>query len=176
MNQKFVKEIISWVLVFVCAIALATFIDKVIILKVEVPTGSMEKTIMTGDRIFASRLSYLISDPKRGDIIVFPFPDDEKVDYIKRIIGLPGETIEGKNGYVYINGKKLEEKYVESTLDADFGPYVIPKNSYFMMGDNRDISEDARYWKNKFVKRSKIIGKAIFKYPDFAWLNKNVYK
>lgn len=176
MNQKFVKEIISWVLVFVCAIALATFIDKVIILKVEVPTGSMEKTIMTGDRIFASRLSYLLSDPKRGDIIVFPFPDDEKVDYIKRIIGLPGETIEGKNGYVYIDGKKLEEKYVESTLDEDFGPYVIPKNSYFMMGDNRDISEDSRYWNDKFVKRGKIIGKAIFKYPNFAWLNKKVYK
>ncbi len=175
MKNKIVKEIISWILVFVCAIALATFINKVIILKVEVPTGSMEKTIMTGDRVITSRLSYLFSDPKRGDIIVFPFPDNEKVDYIKRIIGLPGETIEGKDGYVYIDGKKLEEKYVTSTLDEDFGPYVIPKDSYFMMGDHREISEDARYWKNKFVKRNKIIGKAILKYPHIKWLNHNVY-
>ena len=121
------------------------------------------------------RQAYLFSDPKRGDIIVFPFPDDEKVDFIKRIIGLPGETIEGKNGYVYINGKKLVEKYVTSLLDEDFGPYTVPKDSYFMMGDNRSISDDARYWDNKFVKRSKIMGKALFKYPDLTWFKKISY-
>lgn len=175
MKNKIVKEIISWILVFVCAIALATFINKVIILKVEVPTGSMEKTIMTRDRVITSRLSYVFSDPKRGDIIVFPFPDDEKVDYIKRIIGLPGETIEGKDGYVYIDGKKLVEKYVTTTLEEDFGPYVVPKASYFMMGDHREVSEDSRYWDDKFVKRSKIIGKAIVKYPHVKWLNQNPY-
>ncbi len=175
MKNKIVKEIISWVLVFVCAIALATFINKVIILKVEVPTGSMQNTINIGDRVITSRLSYLFSDPKRGDIIVFPFPDDEKMDYIKRIIGLPGETIEGKDGYVYIDGKKLEESYVTAKLDEDFGPYVVPKDSYFMMGDHREVSEDSRYWNDKFVKRSKIIGKAILKYPHFGWLNHNKY-
>ena len=168
MKNKVIKEIISWVMVIVVAVGLATFINKVVIMKVEVPTGSMEKTIMIGDKIFTYRQAYLFSDPKRGDIIVFPFPDDEKVDFIKRIIGLPGETIEGKNGYVYINGKKLVEKYVTSLLDDDFGPYVIPKDSYFMMGDNRSISDDARYWNNKFVKRSKILGKAIFKYPNLT--------
>lgn len=176
MKNKVIKEIISWVLVFVIAIALATFINKVVIMRVEVPTGSMEETIMIGDRVLTYRQAYLFSDPKRGDIVVFPFPDDEKVDFIKRIIGLPGETIEGKDGYVYINGKKLVEKYVTSLLDDDFGPYVIPKDSYFMMGDNRPISDDARYWNKKFVKRSKIMAKAIFKYPDFTWFKKIEYK
>ncbi|MDD3173921.1 MAG: signal peptidase I [Herbinix sp.] len=169
MKNKVVREIISWVMVIAIAFAAATFINKVIIFKVEVPTGSMENTIMIGDRVITLRLSYLFKDPQRGDIIVFPFPDDEKVDYIKRIIGLPGDTVEGIDGYVYINGEKLEESYVTSTLDNNFGPYVVPEDSYFMMGDNRDISEDSRYWDNKFVKRSKIIGKALFKYPDFTW-------
>ena len=175
MKNKVIKEIISWVIVLLIAIGLATFINKVIIMKVEVPTGSMEKTIMIGDRVMTYRQAYLFSDPKRGDIIVFPFPDDEKVDFIKRIIGLPGETIEGKKGYVYINGKKLVEKYVTSLLDEDFGPYTVPKDSYFMMGDNRSISDDARYWNNKFVKRSKIMGKALFKYPDLTWFKKISY-
>ncbi len=171
MKNKIVKEIISWAVIFVLAIAIAFFINKVVIFKVVVPTGSMENTIMVGDRVITLRLSYLFHDPERGDIIVFPFPDDESLDYIKRIIGLPGDKVEGKDGYVYINGKRLEEPYVTSTLDEDFGPYVVPKNSYFMMGDNRDASEDSRVWDDKFVKRSKIIGKALVKYPGFSWLN-----
>ncbi len=173
MQNKMVKEIVSWLLVFVIAVALATFINKVVIFKVVVPSGSMEKTIMIGDRVFTYRLSYLFSDPKRGDIIVFPFPDDESVDYIKRIIGLPGDTIEGRDdGYVYINGEKLEEDYVTGPVTS-FGPYEVPEDSYFMMGDNRGISEDSRYWDDKFVKRSKIIGKALFKYKNLniKWLN-----
>ncbi len=169
MKSKVMKEIISWIMVFVIAFGIATFINKVIIFRVEVPTGSMENTIMVGDRVITLRLSYLFKNPKRGDIIVFPYPDDEKVDYIKRIIGLPGETIEGKDGYVYINGDKLLEDYVTSLLDNDFGPYIVPENSYFMMGDNRAVSEDSRYWENKFVKRSKIIGRALLKYPHLTW-------
>jgi len=175
MNKKILKEVISWIMVFVVAYGLAMFINKVIIFKVEVPTGSMENTIMIGDKVETLHLSYLFSDPKRGDIIVFPFPDDEKVDYIKRIIGLPGETIEGKDGYVYIDGEPLEETYVMSQLENDFGPYEIPEESYFMMGDNRSVSEDARYWEDKFVERDKIKGKAIFKYPDFKWFSKYKY-
>lgn len=169
MKSKVMKEIISWIMVFVIAFGIATFINKVIIFRVEVPTGSMENTIMVGDRVITLRLSYLFKNPKRGDIIVFPYPDDEKVDYIKRIIGRPGETIEGKDGYVYINGNKLIEDYVTSLLDNDFGPYIVPENSYFMMGDNRAVSEDSRYWENKFVKRNKIIGRALLKYPHLTW-------
>jgi signal peptidase I len=176
MNRKILKELFSWIMVFVIAIGLATFINKVIIFKVEVPTGSMENTIMVGDKVETLRLSYLFGNPKRGDIVVFPYPDDESMDYIKRIIGLPGETIEGIDGYVYINGEPLEESYVTSLLDSDFGPFEIPEESYFMMGDNRNVSEDARYWENKFVNKDKIKGKAIFKYPDFKWFKKYQYE
>lgn len=176
MKSKVGREIISWILVIAIAVGLAFFINRFVILKVVIPSGSMERTIMTGDKVLTYRQAYLFSDPKRGDIIVFPFPDDEKVYFIKRIIGLPGETIEGKNGYVYINGKKLVEKYVTELLGDEFGPYKIPKDSYFMMGDSRGVSDDARYWNHKYVKRSKIIGKAIFKYKhlDFVWLAKKI--
>lgn len=171
MAKMIFKEVLSWILIFAIAFGLAQLITKVIILRVIVPTGSMENTIMVDDKVVALRLAYLVSDPKRGDIIVFPFPDDEKVDFIKRILGLPGETIEGKDGLVYINGKPLDEPYVMDALDSDFGPYKVPVDSYFMMGDNRNGSKDSRYWENKFVKRDKIMGKAIFKYPNFTWLN-----
>ena len=169
MGKRILKEVISWILVFVIAFGLATFINKVIIFKVEVPSGSMEDTIMIGDRAITYRLAYLFSDPKRGDIVVFPFPDDESVDYIKRIIGLPGDTVEGKGGLVYINGKPLNEPYVMAPIDSDFGPYEVPEDGYFMMGDNRNNSADSRFWENKFVARNKIKGKALLKYPDFTW-------
>jgi signal peptidase I len=178
MKNKVVKEIISWILVFVLAFGLALFINKVIIYKVKVPSGSMETTIMTGDKVLTYRLAYLFGEPKRGDIVVFPFPDDESQDYIKRIIGLPGETIEGKEGVVYINGDPIDEPYInnheDTSEESTFGPYTIPDGCYFMMGDNRSISADARYWENKFVTKDKIIGKALLRYPDFKWLSKTV--
>lgn len=165
--MKIIKEILSWVLVFAASIGLAFLINKTLIYTVSSPTGSMEETIMIGDRVTTLRTAYTFTDPKRGDIIVFPYPDNEEEDLIKRIIGLPGETIEGRDGYVYIDGEKLEEEYVMDELDKDFGPYDIPEDMYFMMGDNRSISFDSRYWTNKFVHINKISGKALFKYPDF---------
>lgn len=177
MAKKILKEILSWILVFVIAFAVATFVNRVIILKVKVPTGSMENSIMVGDRVVTLRLSYLFNDPKRGDIVVFPFPDNEEEDYIKRIIGLPGETIEGKqdkegeNIQVYVDGVPLEEPYIKEILEYPFGPFEIPEDSYFMMGDNRNWSEDSRYWENPYVSGDKIKGKAIFKYPNFTWFD-----
>ncbi len=176
MSKKVMKEVISWILVFVIAIVAATLIKEFIIYNVEVPTGSMEDTIEIGNRVVTSRLSYLSSDPRRGDIVVFPYPDNEELDYIKRIIGMPGETIEGKDGLVYINGEPLEEPYVKEALDSDFGPYEVPEDSYFMMGDNRNNSQDSRYWENKFLARDKIEGKAILKYPNFHWFGSVKYE
>jgi len=179
MGKRVWKEILSWVMVFALAFGLAIFINKVIIFKVKIPSASMENTIMVGDKVITYRLSYLFSEPKRGDIIVFPFPDNEEEDYIKRIIGLPGETVEGRamskdgksvDGRVYIDGEPLDELYVMAKV-GDFGPFKVPEDSYFMMGDNRGISEDSRYWDNKFVHKDKIKGKAILKYPNFSWLN-----
>ncbi len=171
MNKKILKEIVSWIMVVVIAIGLAFLINKVIFFTVKIPSGSMESTIMIGDKVVTLPLSYKLGDPERGDIVVFPFPDNEEVDYIKRVMGLPGETIEGKDGIVYIDGTPLEESYVSDELNEDFGPYEVPEDSYFMMGDNRNNSADSRFWQDKFVTRDKIKGKALFKYPDFTWLN-----
>lgn len=169
MKNKVIKEILSWVLVIAAALVFALLLNKYVIYKVSSPTESMENTIMVGEKVEVFKLAYLFSDPKRGDIVVFPAPDNEEEDYIKRVIGLPGETIEGKEGVVYIDGEALEENYFKEQPTGDFGPYTIPENSYFMMGDNRNISLDARYWENKFVKKDKIEGRAIFKYHNFTW-------
>lgn len=175
MKNKIVKEIISWVLVVAIAIVTALLINRFVICKVSSPTASMEETIMIDDRVVMFRLAYLFSDPKRGDIVVFEYPDDPSQDFIKRVIGLPGETIEGRDGVVYINGEALKEDYLPEKAEGDFGPFEIPDDSYFMMGDNRNISLDARYWDNKFVSKDKLQGKAIFKYPDFTWFGKHDY-
>ncbi len=172
MAKKVWKEILDWVIVIVIAVSLAMIINKLIIYKVSPPTGSMENTIMIDDKVVTFRLAYLFSGPKRGDIIVFEAPDSPEEDYIKRVIGLPGETVEVIAGVVYIDEEPLEEYYIREPMNVeDFGPFEVPGDSYFMMGDNRNISWDARYWTNTYVKKSKIRGKAIFKYPDFDWLN-----
>ncbi|NLZ83923.1 MAG: signal peptidase I [Clostridiales bacterium] len=171
MNKPIIKEIVSWIMVFVIAIVLAKVVNQFVLFKVSVPTGSMEDTILIGDKVFTQKVTYWFKDPERGDIVVFPYPDDEETDYIKRIMGLPGETIEGIDGLVYIDGEPLDESYVKEKLKRDFGPYIVPENHYFMMGDNRNDSNDSRYWDNTFLNRDKIIGKALLKYPDFTWMN-----
>jgi len=170
MSKNIRKELMGWILIIVIAVIVAVFINKVVIIKVKIPSGSMNDTIMVGDKVITFRLAYLFNEPKRGDIIVFPFPDNENENYIKRIIGLPGEKIEGINGLVYIDGEPLEESYVKETLDDDFGPYEVPKGCYFMMGDNRNDSADSRFWSDKFLHRKKILGKAILKYPKLKVL------
>lgn len=167
------KEFWSWVRAIAVALVIAFVISQFVIVNAEVPTGSMENTIHIQDRIMAFRLSYLFSEPQRGDIVVFKFPDDESQNYVKRIIGLPGETVEIKSGRVYIDNatEPLPDEYVKGTPIGNFGPYKVPQDCYFMMGDNREISLDARYWKNQYVHKNKILGKVMFKYyPGFAWL------
>lgn len=167
------KEIISWIKYIVSAFLIAFFLTRFVIINAYIPTGSMENTIMTGDRVFASRLHYLFTDPKRGDIVVFKFPDNEKLNYVKRVIGLPGETVEIKDGEVYVDNVKLDESYLKEEMNKeDFGPYHVPEDSYFMMGDNRNNSSDSREWKTtNFVHKSKLLGKVAFEYfPRPKWL------
>ena len=137
-KEGILKEILDWAGILITALVLSLLINFCLIINAKVPTGSMENTIMTGDRLFGNRLAYVFSDPQRGDIVIFHYPDDEKVLYIKRIIGLPGETVEIKNGGVYIDGKLLEERYLNVTTQGEFGPYEVPEGKYFMMGDNRN--------------------------------------
>ena len=161
------SEIISWIQILVAAAAIAFVLNTFIIANSEVPSGSMENTIMTGDRVIGSRLSYHFEDPKRGDIAIFRFPDNEMIYYVKRIIGLPGETVDIVDGKVYINGsdEPLDEPYIrEPMIPEEPMHFEVPENCYFMMGDNRNYSMDARRWENTYVKRDKIIAKVLFRY------------
>lgn len=172
------KEIISWIQIIVAAVIIALVLNNFIIANSRVPTGSMETTIMSKSRVIGSRLSYINSDPKRGDVVIFHFPDDPtgKTYYVKRIIGLPGETVDIVDGKVYIDGSDtpLEEPYVNLSVDEEFGPftapeesygpYMVPEGCYFMLGDNRNNSLDARFWENKYVAKDKIIAKVLFSY------------
>lgn len=161
------KEVWEWVKIIVSAALIAFVLNTFIIANSEVPSGSMENTIMTGDRVIGSRLTYRFDDPERGDIAIFRFPDNEKIFYVKRIIGLPGETVDIVDGKVYIDGAEtpLEEPYLrEPMIPEQPMHFEVPEDCYFMMGDNRNYSSDARRWKNTYVKRDKIIAKVLFRY------------
>ena len=160
------KEIISWIQIIVAAVVIALFLNNVIIANSRVPTGSMENTIMSHSRVIGSRLAYINSEPERGDVVIFKFPDNREVYYVKRVIGLPGETVNGVDGKVYINDSQtpLDEPYLPEPMEGSYGPYTVPEGCYFMMGDNRNNSLDARFWKNQFVPKKDIMAKVLFCY------------
>lgn len=167
------KEVFSWIRILLTGAALALFINFCLVVNAQVPTGSMENTIHVGDRVMGNRLAYLFSSPERGDIAIFRLPDDESKLYIKRIIGLPGDTVEIREGKVYLNdnASPLEEPYLLETPTGNFGPYLIPEGHYFMLGDNRENSLDSRYWDRQFVPRKNILAKAEFcYYPHPYWM------
>lgn len=163
------EEIISWIKIIITAAVIAFLLNNFIIANSRVPSGSMEKTIMTGDRVIGSRLSYYFEEPERGDIVIFHFPDDPtgKTYYVKRVIGLPGDIIDIRDGKVYVNNSDtpLDEPYLPEPMEPEpAAHYEVPDDSYFMLGDNRNYSADARRWKNKYVKKKKIIAKVLFRY------------
>lgn len=162
------KSILYTVLITVAVVFL---LKAYIIINATVPTGSMENTILPGDNILGLRIAYLLEEPKRGDVIFFYFPDDETQKYVKRIIGLPGEKVVIKEAKIYIDDSEipLEEEYLKEEWLNGAGPYEfqIPEGCYFVLGDNRNGSADARYWRNPFVSEEKIIGKAVFTYYPF---------
>ena len=169
-NRAALIAVIAVVFVVFCTL----LISSLAVIHASIVTGDMENTIMVNDRVVAFRLSYLTSAPKRFDIVVFRFPDDESQLFVKRVIGLPGETVQVKDGKVYINGSDtpLRDDFINNGLaDGDFGPYTVPEGHYFIMGDNRENSLDSRYWTNKYVAKGKILGKVIFRYyPGFKML------
>ena len=114
-EESAVKEVLSWIITIALAVVAALFIKNYVIINANIPSGSMENTIMTGDRLFGNRLAYARKSPERGDIMIFKFPDDETENYVKRVIGLPGETVEINDAKIYINGSQvpLEENYLK---------------------------------------------------------------
>jgi len=150
----------DWIVPIAVAVVLALAINKFLIFKIYVPTSSMYPTIKPGDRIMSSRI-HNVSKLKRGDIVVF-YSDELGETLVKRLIGLPGDKIDIKpDGIVFINGEKHDEPYVQNK-DLRQGEYQVPEDSYFFLGDNRRDSKDSRYWKNPYISKDKIMGKALF--------------
>ena len=169
------------------AVLLALFIRTFVVQAFKIPSGSMEPTLLIGDHIFVNKFIYgikipflqktliPIKNPSRGDIIVFIFPKDESKDFIKRLIGLPGERIEIKGGEIFIDGKRLDDPYGDYGDSFEdwsnpgktclFCTATVPEGHYFVMGDNRNNSEDSRYW--GFVPADSIKGKAFIVY--WSW-------
>ena len=162
----FWAEFFDYLKTIVVVMVVVLFINQCIIINAKIPSESMENTIMTNDQIFGNRLAYKNSDPERFDIVIFEFPDDPSQLFIKRIIGLPGETVEIIGGLVYIDGSEvpLDDSFCPETPVGDFGPYEVPEGCYFMLGDNRNWSRDSRYWNHTFVEKDAIVGKAMFRY------------
>ena len=173
------SEFLEFIAPIVVAIIIAMILKYVVFANAIVPTGSMLNTIHENDRVIASRLSYKYSKPERYDIAIFKYPDNEEQLFVKRVIGLPGETVSIQDGIVYITGEdgkthQLEEEYVsEENKDHYNGTFVVPENSYFVMGDNRDNSVDSRYWvTTNFVSEDKLVGKVLFRYYPFNTMGK----
>ena len=171
-----IKSAVIWAVeiaaVLILGIVLAVGYGKITVMQ----EGSMDPTLNAGDVLLVNRMAYRFSTPKRGDIIVYKTGDDSKKasTHIKRIIGLPGETVEVKDGKVYINGSDtpLDEPYLPEPMEGSYGPYEVPEGCYFMMGDNRNNSLDARFWDNKFVAKNKIVAKVLFCYYPFNRIGK----
>ncbi|BDQ33786.1 signal peptidase I [Pseudodesulfovibrio portus] len=191
MTQSSLKSFRDTVEAVVVALLLAFVIRAFVVQAFKIPSGSMLETLQIGDHLLVSKFAYDVrlpstiwldttdgkvlyktGDPERGDIMVFKFPLNENQDFIKRVIGLPGETIEIRNKVVYIDGQPIDEPYVIHTkadnipVRDNFGPFIVPEDEYFMMGDNREGSHDSRFWGT--VKRSKIVGKALIIYWSWA--------
>ncbi len=180
-EKSLVREIVETIiLALILAFALRTFVIQAFY----IPSGSMENTLLPGDMILVNKFIYYFTGIKRGDIIVFKYPNDPSKDYIKRVVGLPGDSLEIKNGDVYINDKLYEEKYTKEKSADDMimhahiersgdpkiagvsvsaqSRIIVPEGKLFVMGDNRNNSQDSRFW--GFLSQSSLKGKALVIY------------
>ena len=173
----------------VIAVILALFIRTFVVQAFKIPTGSMENNLLVGDHLLVNKLVYAptvsrfertvlpITEIERGDVVVFKYPEEPERDFIKRVIGLPGETLEIRNKQVYIDGMPIDEPYVQflqapspdgsTSYDVRerYGPVTIPADQYFVMGDNRDNSQDSRYW--GYLPRAYVKGRALMVYWSY---------
>ncbi len=190
-NKSVVREYAEAILI---AIILALFIRSFIVQAFKIPSGSMEETLLIGDHLLVNKFIYGISlpfidkklvdfaSPKRGDIIVFRYPEDKNKDFIKRVIGVGGDKVEVKNKKVFINDEplgdepyavfKAGESFFGFTKGRNFGPKTVPENHVFVMGDNRDNSHDSRFWGT--VHTDEIRGKAFILYWSWDSVNNGI--
>ena len=177
------SEIREWTESIVIALILALFIRQFIVQAFKIPTGSMRMTLIEGDRILVNKFIYgaeiplvgtrlpAVRLPQRGDVVVFRYPEDPKKDFIKRLVALPGEAMEIRNGSIYINGvlnkdQLIQNRYYYNRPESDFGKegqvIKVPEGSYYVLGDNSSSSRDSRYW--GFVPKKNVLGQAMVVY------------
>lgn len=179
--NKVLKELFSTGLYLLVVLLLTSFVIKYVGQRTLVEGASMEPTLQDRDNIILDKITYRFSEPKRFDIVVFPFKYKEKTNYIKRIIGLPGETVQiDEYGVIYINGEILPERYGKEVIEPDkiglaYNPITLGEDEYFVMGDNRNHSTDSRTELVGNVKRSDILGKAwlrIWPFSKFGFVSR----
>jgi signal peptidase I len=184
-KKKFVKEYIEPIVI---AVLIALFIRAFIVQAFKIPSSSMEPTLLVGDYLLVNKFIYGVrvpysnikffeyKKPKRGDIIVFIFPKDRKKDFIKRVIGTEGEKVTILHNKIYIDDKLIDDPWGHFTMPRssieDYGPIKVPEGSLFVMGDNRDNSQDSRFW--GFVKTDEVKGKAFIIYFSLDWDARNL--
>ncbi|MFZ4516682.1 MAG: signal peptidase I [Acidimicrobiia bacterium] len=165
-------NVLEWVLILAVAISVAFVVRTYLIGNFYIPSESMVPTLQVGDKVLVNKMSYRLHDVRRGDIVVFEAPPGEATeqiqDLVKRVIGLPGDTIQGKQGDgVYINGKRLDEPYLpKGVTTKDFGPVTVPPGQLFMMGDNRFESKDSTFFGP--IKEDSIVGRVFVLYWPFG--------
>jgi len=159
-----IREVRSWLRDIVFALATAIFIVVFVIQPVKVEGTSMQPRLVDQERIFVNRFLYRFTEIERGDIVVFWYPRDRSKSFIKRVLGVPGDEVEIRDGALYVNGSKVDEPYLRPDFrDHDYlRRQTVPPDQFFVLGDHRNSSNDSRNW--GFVPRSLIYGKAVFRY------------
>ena len=162
-EKSVLRELVGWLVYILVIVAVTWLIVTFVGQRTRVSGQSMETTLHDGDNLIVDKISFRFRDPKRFEIIVFPYKYEEKTYYIKRIMGLPGETVQVKDGYLYINGEKLEENYGNELMNSAgiaAEPIVLGEDEYFVLGDNRNHSSDSREPKVGVIKREDLLGRA----------------
>lgn len=184
MSKKEKSKVREYAETLIIALFIALFVRAFVVQAFKIPSSSMEPTLLVGDHILVNKFIYGIrlpligekictfSTPQRGDVIVFIFPRDRSKDFIKRVIGLPGETVEIRNRNIYIDDRLIEDPWgVYSAWGPKeshhYGPKAVPPNSLFVLGDNRNNSQDSRYW--GFVPLEDVLGEAFIMYWSWDW-------
>lgn len=157
------RELWEWGKALLIALVLAVAIRTILLQPYRVQGTSMLPTLHDGERLFLNRVVYRLHPPRRGDVVVVPLPDED-ISIIKRVIGLPGEQVEIKEGSVWINGEQLTEPYLAGETLGSYGPVEVPANSVFVLGDNRQASRDSRYSSVGFIEYGRVSGQAMLVY------------
>lgn len=169
--KSILKELAGWIVYILIIVGLAYLIITFVGQRTQVRGSSMETTLSDGDQLIVDKISYRFRDPKRYDIVVFPYQYEENTYYIKRIIGLPGETVQIIDGYVYINGNQLDEHYGNEVMkDAGMAaePITLGEDEYFVLGDNRNNSQDSRAENVGLIHREDLLGRAWIRIWPFS--------